>query len=182
MADRRLDTPTAILLAGALVGVAVFFGLRSRPANAPAPPRGAVEASPPAPRAPPPHAAAPEPRDTEAPGVAPAASGSQAAGAAKAPLPGDITREALRAIDEHRAALVKKCWAPAIKNKPSPTEARFYVDVTFDAKGKQTLRGIKGDPETSRPGVTECVTGTLPPLQIPAPGVPSHADVSFRLP
>jgi hypothetical protein len=177
MAERRIDTSTAILLAGALIGVGVFFGLRSRPAEAPAAPTGPI--APPSTEGP---SAAPRPTTAEAPPRA-ATPGDAATGptAARGPSQTEIAKQAERAIDAHRAALVKKCWEP-IKDKPSAAEVRFLVDVTFDADGKQKLRGIKQDKGTSGPDVTDCVMATLPPLRIQPPGVVTHADVQFRLP
>ncbi|WP_438022797.1 hypothetical protein [Sorangium sp. So ce233] len=166
---RQLSTPTAILLGSAMIAAAVYLGLRHGPA-AVAPDARAVDGA-------------------EAIQAGPAASAlpAQRAGAAapqRAPrVPRDeIARQAARALDAHRPALVERCYKPAIAAQPEPRAVKYVFNITFDAQGRQIARGLIEDRETARPEVTACLVGALPPVEIAPPGVNVRVDVPFSLP
>jgi hypothetical protein len=160
VSDRKLYTPAAILLAGAFVGAGLFLGLRSRPVEYPASPLDAQGAAEHArtPRRPPP---------------------SQALAATP---PVQVAEQVKRVLDSQRAALVNKCWEPAIKTRPTPAEIKYVFDFTFAADGQQIARGVRADRATSRAEVTACVLAALTPVTIPPPGATTRVDVAFSLP
>ncbi|WP_437685987.1 hypothetical protein [Sorangium sp. So ce176] len=165
---RQLSTPTAILLGSAMIAAAVYLGLRHGPA-AVAPDARAVDGA-------------------EAIQAGPAASAPpvQRAGATAPGVSRDeIARQAARALDAHRPALVERCYRPAASAppaQPEPRAVRYVFNITFDAQGRQIARGIIEDRETARPEVTACLVGALPPVEIAPPGANVRVDVPFSLP
>ncbi|WP_437284877.1 hypothetical protein [Sorangium sp. So ce406] len=166
---RQLSTPTAILLGSAMIAAAVYLGLRHGPA-AVAPDARAVDGA-------------------EALQAGPAASAppAQRAGATAPPrapsVPRDeIARQAARALDAHRPAIVARCYEPAIAAQPEPRAVKYVFNITFDAQGRQIARGLIEDRETARPEVTACLVGALPPVEIAPPGANVRVDVPFSLP
>ncbi|XXX73065.1 hypothetical protein WMF30_35990 [Sorangium sp. So ce134] len=174
---RQLSTPTAILLGSAMIAAAVYLGLRHGPAAVAPDPRAAGGAAshrgePAPPAGPAESARAPgegepaRPRQTRAPSV-----------------PRDeVARQAARALDAHRPALVERCYKPAIAAQPAPREVKYVFSLTFDAQGRQLARGVIEDRETSRPEVTACLVAALPPVAVEPPGASVRVDVPFSLP
>ncbi|WP_437954976.1 hypothetical protein WME76_25885 [Sorangium sp. So ce119] len=161
---RQLSTPTAILLGSAMIAAAVYLGLRHGPA---AVPPGA------------------RPAAAEALQAGPAASAPPARAGAAAPqtVPRDeVARQAARALDAHRPAIVARCYEPAIAAQPEPRAVKYVFNITFDAQGRQIARGLIEDRETARPEVTACLVGALPPVEIAPPGANVRVDVPFSLP
>ncbi|WP_437630484.1 hypothetical protein [Sorangium sp. So ce854] len=166
---RQLSTPTAILLGSAMIAVAVYLGLRHGPAVVapgarPAEGAAAIQAGP----------------------VASAATAERAAAPAPPAAPGvprdEVARQAARALDAHRQALVERCYRPAIAARPEPRTVKYVFNITFDARGRQIARGLIEDRETARPEVTACLVGALPPVEIAPPGANVRVDVPFSLP
>ncbi len=157
-----ISTPVAIVAAGALIGVGLFLGLRTRHDAPSEAPTGAPAASPLAPIAlgPGPTAAA----STTAPTV------SQPAPATSAVDTKTVTAALKAALDQNKKMIVDECVTPSLAKKPTPAKVNLTFNFSVDANGKQLARGISEDRETSRPEVTECVQRKLPALSIAAPG------------
>jgi hypothetical protein len=169
--QRALSTPTAILISGSLIAVAVYFGLRSRPS--PPSPTDTQPTSSPAPDAP----TVPPPTARE---TAPDRAPSQPA---PAPPSSDLVASQLtKALEAQRKTLVERCWAPAVAQEPNPPTMKLFINASFDANGQQVIRGVREERETARPEVRQCVSDALKPLQIPPPGAGVFADVPFTLP
>ncbi|MGK3992216.1 hypothetical protein [Sorangium sp. So ce1024] len=176
---RQLSTPTAILLGSAMIAVAVYLGLRHGPAAVapdarPAEGAAAIQAGPGASAAAVERAAAPAPS-------APSAAAVERAAAPSVPRD-EVARQAARALDAHRPALVERCYRPAIAARPEPRTVKYVFNITFDARGRQIARGLIEDRETARPEVTACLVAALPPVEIAPPGVNVRVDVPFSLP
>ncbi|WP_437934413.1 hypothetical protein [Sorangium sp. So ce341] len=192
--SRQLSTPTAILLGSAMIAAAVYLGLRHGPASVapdpraaagdashrgePAPPAGAAE------RAPGEGAPAAQRAPGEGAPAAQRAPGEGAPAAQRAPaVPREeVARQAARALDARRPALVERCYKPAIAAQPAPREVKYVFNLTFDAQGRQIARGIIEDREASRPDVTACLATALPPVAVEPPGASVRVDVPFSLP
>ncbi|WP_437720985.1 hypothetical protein [Sorangium sp. So ce861] len=183
--SRQLSTPTAILLGSAMIAAAVYLGLRHGPAAvAPDPRAAAGDASHRGEPAPPAGAAE---RARAAGEGAPAAQraageGAPAAQRAAAVPREEVARQAARALDARRPALVERCYRPAIAAQPAPREVKYVFNLTFDAQGRQIARGIIEDREASRPDVTACLVTALPPIAVEPPGASVRVDVPFSLP
>lgn len=168
--QRALSTPTAILISGALLAVAVFFGLRSRP-SPDSPQTPSSSRSPMAP----PTGLPPEPRE-----LAPPRAPSQPA---QTQVSTELVAAQLtKAIEAHRKTIVERCWAPSFAKQPTPATTKIFINASFDANGQQLIRGIREDRELGRPDVRQCVTETLPLLQIPPPGANVFAEVELTIP
>lgn len=152
--DRRrgLTTPQAVLGAGVLIAVALFFGLR-RPASAPAP---------------------------EAP-VPAAASATGAEATARPPPAAQVQPRARqlaqRAVDAQRAALASKCGADG-----GVEPARGRLQLAFDVQGRQMARGLHVDRSEPRGDVLQCAEAAMQPLAIEALGVETVVEVDLVLP
>ncbi|WP_437567037.1 hypothetical protein [Sorangium sp. So ce542] len=166
--SRQLSTPTAILLGSAMIAAAVYLGLRHGPAAVAPAPGDASHRGEPAPLA----------------GAAERAPGEGAPAAERAPaVPREeVARQAARALDARRPALVERCYKPAIAAQPAPREVKYVFNLTFDAQGRQIARGIIEDREASRPDVTACLVTALPPVAVEPPGANVRVDVPFSLP
>lgn len=170
--QRSLSTPTAILISGAMLAVAVFFGLRSRapddgprPAASPAVSvgQGSTDRAPPAAqevasdRAPPPSAPPSAPSDA-------------------------VVAQVTSALEAQRKDLIEGCWKPAAAKQPSPPSMKLHLNFSFDAGGAQIIRGVREERETARPEVRQCVSDSLKPIRIPPPGTGVFVEVPFALP
>ncbi|WP_437950070.1 hypothetical protein WME98_04100 [Sorangium sp. So ce296] len=180
--SRQLSTPTAILLGSAMIAAAVYLGLRHGPAavapdsraaagdashrGEPAPPAGAAERA----------------SGERAPGEGAPGEGAPAAQRAPAVPREEVARQAARALEARRPALVERCYKPAIAARPAPREVKYVFNLTFDAQGRQIARGIIEDREASRPDVTACLATALPPVAVEPPGASVRVDVPFSLP
>jgi hypothetical protein len=163
--EKHLSTPSAILLAGAMIAAAVFFGLRGRE-----PPPGAPPV--------PPRSSSPEP-------VASAVSQGSTAQVPPPPAVADhavVAEAAARELERHRAEVVRRCVAPALAQRPEPPHVKLTFDVTFDAQGRQIARGVTEDRATARPGVTACATDLVPELRVPPPGAAVLVELRWTLP
>ncbi|WP_437964353.1 hypothetical protein WMF04_32155 [Sorangium sp. So ce260] len=171
---RQLSTPTAILLGSAMIAAAVYLGLRHGPAAVPPDPRAAEGA--PSRRG--------EPASSAGPAERARASGEGAPAPQRAPsVPREeVARQAARALDAHRPALVERCYRPAVAAQPAPREVKYVFNLTFDAQGRQIARGVIEDRETSRPEVTTCLLAALPPVAVAPTGSSVRVDVPFSLP
>ena len=140
----RGSIPLAIVLAGALIGAGLFFGLRSRPEPAPYGAPGAQAALPlPGPAAPP------------APPLDPAL----------------VRRNGDAAAVGLKRRMIERCWQPAVAKVPTPATSRYTMDSLFTAEGVEVSRGISEVREVpSRMDVAGCLRSLPLDLRIPPPG------------
>lgn len=162
MAEQRLSTPAAIVIAGGMIAVAVFFGLRGQRREAgPAPEVIAVAAS------------------ARAPVESPAA----ARVPAPARVPADVVVQQIAAqLATQKPAMVEKCWKPNATATPPPRPARYTFEFTIGAGGEQLGRGVREDRGTGSAEITRCVLGLITPVTIAPPGTSTTVDVPFALP
>ena len=159
--DRHL-TPAAIVLAGGLIGLGLFYGLRTRPAGETPRPAAIASSSSPTSAA---------PTTTPPPGPSETA-------ALRARVVLDVTKE----LDRHRKDVVAACVTPSLAKQPQPPTVRFLFNFVFDESGKQLGRGVNEDRATSRPEVTKCLLEKLQPLTVPPPGERIAVEVQWILP
>ncbi len=167
------STQTSILIAGALVGAGLFFGLRS---SQPAPVQ-------PPPAVPPPVATSPAPPGSVSPTPAPQPTSEAAAPAPSSSAKPEVVRaDAKKALDAQRATLVKACFEPSLAKKKDPPKMKLGLNFTFDAQGKQITRGISEDRETARADVLACLSEKLEPITVPPPGANTYVEIPWELP
>ncbi len=162
--------PTAIIVGmtiiGTLLSAAVYFGLRAR-GEASAPTTSNASADRPIaiePATPPAAAeAAPVPAVTHLDGPA-------------------ATSEVARELEAVRADLVARCWQPSIAKAATPAMSKLTFDLTFDAAGHESARGLLEDRTTARSDVTFCVQTSAPQFHIAPQGASVHVSVPFSLP
>lgn len=150
-----LPTSWAIVLAGCIIALGVYFGLRGREAAAP-------PVNPPLPAVPVP-----------GPAVLPAKPVVDQA---------RVFREASATLDRHKKTLTEKCLAPALAQKPEPARVKYSFNLTFDASGMVIARGIIEDRATARADVATCVSDNFPELKVTPPGQTVRVDVPLELP
>jgi hypothetical protein len=150
----------AILGGGALIGLGLYMGLRSR---SPAPDAPVIT-----------------PAATVAAGAAP----EQAVPASSIPRPSAAsTRDAVAsAIDKRRKALVDTCWRPLAAKAEEPSSVKLTWSGTIGPDGKSAAYGISEHREGLRPGLAECVQHELLTLEVPAPEKSTEISVEFELP
>ena len=88
-----------------------------------------------------------------------------------------VTGQAIEALKYHHRALYERCYAPAMQGA-AQRPVRMVLQVTFDARGEQVMRGVVERREAASAEVTRCVLEQLPALRVPAPG----AVVAVELP
>ncbi|MFO0589014.1 MAG: hypothetical protein U0441_15800 [Polyangiaceae bacterium] len=167
--EKSHSTEIAIVLAGALIGGGLYFGLRGRESPAP----------PPAPVATSPGGAAQTPPQQPGGGVQQPGSPPPAAPALDK---ASVLAAATKDLERYRADVVKKCVEPAIKKQPNPPIVKLTFNVSFDAQGKQVMRGVMEDRETWHEGVSMCAQDTIPALAVPPPGANVGVDLPWTLP
>jgi hypothetical protein len=119
------------------------------------------------------------PTSSQGPAAPPPASApSTSAAADRAAAVAAATKD----LERHRAEVVKKCAEPALAKQPNPPQIKLTFNVTFDAEGKQIMRGVVEDRETMREGVSMCAMNTIPPLSIPAQGASVYVELPWSLP
>ena len=157
MAERapRLTTPVAIVIGAGLIAVAVYLGLRSSPAQR-------------TDRAPTPQVA----------GDAPASAASEPVNAS----PALVQQQAEAALAALKPTWRATCWDPAAAAQPEPARARYTLDVSFDAAGRQVTFGLSETREFSRADVAQCLRDQPMSLRIPSPGAPMRVTLAFELP
>lgn len=140
-------------MAGALLALALFFGLRGlAPGSAAVPPAVPAAAEPPpAPPAP----------------VVDLAVAQQ---------------HAINALAYHRSTLRQACYLPLVVGEAPPPRIAFQFNFTFDPEGIQITRGVAEARGAARPVITACVLAKLPALRIPRPGRIVEATVPLSFP
>lgn len=164
--------PASILIGCALIGLGLYFGLRAgRPAKAPASDDVSELLGTEAPK-----------RDIPAKARAPAAR----APAADAQAPGmkaKVMEQAIQALERERPQFVKRCWEPALKEKPEPSKAKFLFNMSFDgATGREISRGISETREYPRSDVAQCLRALPMNLSVDPPGANVNIEVFFSFP
>lgn len=172
--------PASIVVGCALIGLGMYLGLRERAAPTPLPPasqpsghaagHGATSQSL-SPQGPSPQAPSPQQASPQSP--TPAATADQAA-AEKAAL------AALASVKKD--TLTPRCWEPALKKAPEPAKAKFKLDVSFDAQGKQIMSGLHELREAPRLDVAACLRENPITLSIPAPGAVVRLELPLDFP
>jgi hypothetical protein len=158
--------PVAIIAAGALIGLGLFFGLRSQtagpalPADAASPTTSPVTA--------PASALLPLPTPPEPPRPGPATAAAVDTKAVAASLK--------LALDQHKKMIVEQCLNPSLAKKAEPKTVKLSFNFSLDASGKQVARGVSEDRATSRPEVTQCIQEKLPGLSVAPPGASVFVD------
>lgn len=150
-----LSTSSAIVLAGCIIALGIYFGLRGR--EAPTPP-------------------------VNQPLPAVPARGPTVLAAKPIVDQARVFREASAALDRHKKTLTEKCLAPALAQKPEPPRVKYSFNLTFDASGMVIARGIIEDHATARPDVATCVGDNFPELKVTPPGQTVRVDVPLELP
>lgn len=162
--ERSLALPVAIVMGSAMIGIALYFGLRdglASRATAPAPAVQAPVAAPPA---------VPAPAATPAP---PAPQGE--------PVPDRVYRQAQAALDVLRPGIVKTCWTPPAAGEPAAILLTY--DVTFGADGGILALGISEQREAFRTSVAECVRRQpRPELRVDPPGQSVRVILGLPMP
>lgn len=174
--------PASILVGAAIIALGLFFGLRSGPTPSPgldAAPSNAIVAGPNQPATPPndpPGATTASPLQTATP--EPIVTSKVAMKQA------DFERAAKAALAaEKKATFIPKCWTPLLAKQPEPATSKFLLNMTFDAKGVETGRGISEERGASRPDVANCLR--LLPLGLkltPPPGESVQVEIPLELP
>jgi hypothetical protein len=152
MAEQRLSTSTSILIAGAMIAVGAFFGLRSREAT-PTTTTAAPAAPPTA-----------NPIATVTPAnTTPYATTSSAPPVDRAKVEA-LVRDRFEPL---RKELASKCWKPALA--PS---GRYEIKLVyaFDAEGRELSRGTLESRAHGSPEITRCVLDALTQLTLPPIG------------
>lgn len=174
---QRNLTPIAIVAAGALIGLGLYFGLSNRPVEAP-------------------------PLTTFASGVTTSATSSTDVPAAQGTIaptasviasttsvvvlaPAAIEQSAAKGLArEKKVRFVDTCWKPALAKTASPTTSVYSVHIAFDASGKEIARGVselRG--KDSRQDVARCLREQ--PLGITLdvpPGRNAEVDLELAFP
>ncbi len=161
--NHHLLLPASILVAGAMIGAGLFFGLRGRPAETtPASPTAPAEESPaaPTPNPPPAEIASPAPSDLQA----------------------TVQKQALDALGKHRARIVADCWNPSVKKDPNPAKTTFMFRFMFNPKGQLGVSGVGDAPAESRRDVSQCIRDLKLPIAVPPPGSEIAVQIPLTLP
>ncbi len=146
MANKRyvLSTPVAILLAGGLIALGLYIGVRERTSRLAAAAQPVVGA-PPQPARPqlqPPRRSRPSRTTTAA-----------------------RLKEAVAAL---RPTMREKCWLPVTKDASAPLHWSATFTFSFDAAGKQLSRGVRERRSSSPVAIANCVGALLPPFSLGA--------------
>ncbi len=163
----------AIVVAGGMIGLGLYLGLRSAGDR---PELGSALAASNAP------AVAPPSVETALVEAAPVAPLEVASASSSAHRSRDVALEATAALDRQRKAIVAACVLPALAQQPEPPTVKLTFNFTFGEDGKQLGRGVAEDRATSRPEVTRCVVDRLNPISVSPPGQRFRVDVPWTLP
>lgn len=170
-----LSLPVAVVIAGLLVGVGLFFGLQGRTvAPAPAAPSAASGSTHPA-------------TTTQSPPAPTSASSAQVAVASSvepvAAAPAAARRAAATAsLEAQRKTIVEQCVKPVLAKTPTLTSVKLTFNVTFAADGSQIGRGVSEDRRASSPEITACVQQKLKPLVTTPSNESLATDIEWTLP
>jgi hypothetical protein len=176
MRQESLYLPAAIVIGCGLIGAGLYFGLRSSGA-----PQG------PSTQQPPPVVLTSPPADTGGAMAAPPAptQPSVAMGTgATADVRRRVEQAATAAIEaEKKSKFIPQCWEPAIKKNPDPPRSKHFFSLSFDAEGRENVRGVNDIRGESRGDVSVCLQSLPMGIRItPPPGVPIAVQVPIEFP
>ena len=168
-----LSLPVAVVIAGLLVGVGLFFGLRDRPASV-APIASTAPTSP--------SAASTATTQTPATSTAsPPAADASATAAASAPAAARRAA-AVASLESQRKSIVEQCVKPVQAKSPSLTSVKLTFNVVFAPDGTQIGRGVSEHRRASNPEITACVQQKLKPLVTTPSNESLATDIEWTLP
>jgi len=143
----------AIVIAGGLIGLGLFFGLRARDSD----PVPATHPS--------------------------ASSARSKARESRAQLEKRVAKQAAAELEKRRPIFVAECWKPAVAANPTPSRANYTFSLSFDPRGKENGRGISESRDALRTDVAACLRKQPLDLKLPTPpGVQVSVEVPFTLP
>jgi hypothetical protein len=174
-------TPIAIVAGAVIIAVAVFLGLRGRPAPAApiaATPSAAASSASSAPGST--SAGGPAPPPVQ-PGVSTANPAALTLAGAASPHDKSVEADVVAALEKQRPGLVESCWKPSDASASGVAPATFEIDVSFDEAGHEVAKGISPRGKVN-PELTSCLNMRSPSLAIPPRGVRTRARVPFTLP
>ncbi|MBX3126016.1 MAG: hypothetical protein KF718_04840 [Polyangiaceae bacterium] len=157
--DSRLTLPISIVLAGALIGAGLYFGLRQR-AAAPTAPVGFGPAA---------SSAAPVLLLPDAP---PARSSLQSA----------IAAQVGAQLEKDRARIVQRCWRPSVAAAQQPSTVTLPLRFAFNADGTQHHHGVGQPSSPLRQDVADCVRAMKLTYRVEPPGDLAGAQIELMLP
>ena len=170
----------AIVVAGGLVGLGLYLGLR---AGAPAPEApNASSHSPDLPTA----SVAPIP-SSSSPSLSPVPIAATVTSSVKVSPEKAVAEAKTAMLAQWSGPLKKACWGPIVAKAAEPKTSVHRVVLGFDAAGHEVARGISDvRDKTSRPDVGGCLRA-LPPdtvsaLAIAAPGEPLQVELELSFP
>jgi hypothetical protein len=134
-----LSLPVAIVAAGALIAVAVYFGLRDQSTPAARPPPAATPTAPSPSAPPPPPPPPPDPGARE-----------------------KVAEQLAASFAELRPKLLASCWTPIADTLEEPRMWKATYVFSFDHNGNQVSRGVMIDRGSARADIGSCVQQHLP--------------------
>lgn len=164
--------PLAIVIAGGLVGLGLYMGLRSsapQAPTAPAPPSAAKTAE-----------AESKTADSKAPPTEPVP--DKKTGEELATLQQTVERQALAAVEAKREEIVTKCWNPSAEKNPEPAKVNVGLSLSFRATGVVVASGTIANREAARHDMMDCIGAIAHGIEIPPPGQSISVEVYFDLP
>lgn len=166
--EKNYLLPASILLAGAMIGAGLFFGLRDRPVETP--PSSIPPTEHAAPAASSPLKPTPTPTPVETPALEPSE------------LQATVQKQALEALGKHRARIIADCWNPSVKKAPNPATSTFTFRFLFNSKGHLGMSGVGDPPAESRHDVSQCIRDLKLPITITPPGSEVAVQIQLTLP
>jgi hypothetical protein len=177
MRSNPLLLPGAVVIGSGLIGLGLYFGLR---ASAPAPiPSSSTPVLMTATSQPP--AASTAPAGSSEP-ARPTAAGT--AGSLSQEVVERVKKSATEALlAEKKAKFLPRCWEPALAREPQPATSKYLFELSFDADGRENVRGIHEPRGESRGDVGQCMREIPMGIRItPAPGAPVMVSVELTFP
>jgi hypothetical protein len=160
----QLLVPGAIVVAGALVAIGLYSGLRERTAPATAPSAMDTAVSPTL------------PQSTDPPATLPSTAGVAADADAR------VLQEARSKLEATRSVLVERCWKPAIAREPNPPKAVFTYNLSFNEAGSEVIRSISEPRGRSRTDVGTCLREQGDKISVSPPGRIVNIKLDLSLP
>lgn len=174
---QRNLTPTAIVAAGALIGLGLYSGLSNRPIEAPPASVSGVTST----------AAVADvpPAQSSVALVVPSASAVTSTTSIAGLAPAAIEQSAAKGLArEKKARFVDTCWKPALAKVATPATSVYSVHLSFDPEGKEVARGVsevRG--KDSRQDVARCLREQPLGIKLDTPpGRTAQVDLELTFP
>ena len=187
--------PAAILGSAAMLSVAVYLGLRDRPAAEQQPVADVAHPVPtaaaPTPRAPFEHRERRLPDELLAGGAevhedtAPEAAGrAEAPRSVAATTPPTTTVAVLASAqaEARRSEIRSACWDNLPSGESDPSSVPLVVTLSFDPEGNVLASGTKESRDARRDGVASCVGRKLHDMRIDPPGTHVSVEIPIEVP